>query len=173
MNFSIQAIIRGHVAPKHFLGCSKSLWNTGLTELKHRGNGRRESGAFLLGKNSNGVRTILRFLYYDDIDPYCLDRGYVHFNGAAYGLLWVICRSSNLNVIGDIHTHPGYAIQSFSDRQNPMIAIKGHIALIVPRFAKQIVLQHELGIYEYAGEHRWKNHSGKNAARIFYIGRLG
>jgi proteasome lid subunit RPN8/RPN11 len=97
----------------------------------------------------------------------------VHFNGAAYGLLWVICRSSNLNVIGDIHTHPGYAIQSFSDRQNPMIAIKGHIALIVPRFAKQIVLQHELGIYEYAGEHRWKNHSGKNAARIFYIGRLG
>ena len=173
MNFSIRAIIQGFVAPEHFLSCSKNLWNAGLSEIKCRGAGRRESGAFLLGKESHGIRRIQRFLYYDDLDPHCLDQGYVRFNGAAYGPLWQICQSSDLRVVGDIHTHPGAAIQSYSDRQNPMVAIKGHIALIVPYFGKQIVLSHELGIYEYEGEHRWKNHSGKDAAKVFYIGVWG
>jgi proteasome lid subunit RPN8/RPN11 len=145
----------------------------GLSELKRRGAGRRESGAFLLGKQTDGIRRIQRFLYYDDLDPHCLDRGYVYFNGAAYGPLWQFCQSSGLSVIGDIHTHPGVAIQSSSDRQNPMVAIKGHIALIVPYFAKRTVLPHELGIYEYEGEHRWKIHTGKDAAKLFYIGVWG
>ena len=173
MNFSIRAIIRGFVAPEHFLSCSNHLWNAGLTEIKHRGAGRRESGAFLLGDESYGIRRIKRFLFYDDLDPHCLERGYVHFNGSAYGPLWQICRSSGLRVVGDIHTHPGAAIQSNSDRQNPMVAIKGHIALIVPNFAKQVALPHELGIYEYEGAYQWKNHSGKNAAKVFYIGMWG
>ena len=173
MNFSIRAIIRELLAPEHFLTCSKNLWNAGISEIKHRGAGRRESGAFLLGRESDGIRRIQRFLYYDDIDPHCLDQGYVHFNGSAYGLLWQICRSLDLRVIGDVHTHPGVAIQSYSDRQNPMVAIKGHIALIVPYFAKKMVLPQELGIYEYKGEHQWKNHSGKDAAKFFYIGAWG
>lgn len=173
MNFSIRAIIRAFVAPDHFLSCSYSLWNSGLCEIRRRGAGRRESGAFLVGKESNGIRRICRFIYYDDLDPHSLDKGYVHFNGAAYGPLWEICQSSGLKVVGDIHTHPGVAIQSSSDRQNPMVAIKGHIALIVPNFAQKIVLPNELGIYEYEGAHQWKNHSGKNAAKSFYIGVWG
>jgi len=173
MNFSIRAIIQGLVAPNHILTCSKILWNSGLYEIKRRGNGQRESGAFLLGNEKNGVRQIRRFIYYNDLDPHCLDQGYVRFNGTAYGQLWKICEASNLRVVGDIHTHPGVAFQSSSDRQNPMIAIKGHIALIVPHFASQIARPEELGIYEYLGEHRWKNHSGKNAAVLFYIGIWG
>lgn len=173
MNFSIQAIIRGLVAPDHFLSCSKNLWYAGLTEIKHRGDGRRESGAFLLGEESYGIRRIQRFLFYDDLDPHCLDHGYVRFNGSAYGPLWQICCSSGLRVVGDIHTHPGAAIQSYVDSQNPMVAIKGHIALIVPYFAKRIVFPHELGIYEYEGAHQWKNHSGNDAAKAFYIGVWG
>jgi proteasome lid subunit RPN8/RPN11 len=173
MNFSIRAIIRGLVAPEHFLSCSKHLWNAGLSEMKRRGAGRRESGAFLLGEENHEIRQIHRFVYYDDLDPHCLDQGYVRFNGSAYGPLWQICHSSGLKVIGDIHTHPGAAIQSNSDRQNPMVAIKGHIALIVPCYANKIVHPGELGIYEYEGSHRWRNHSGKGAARLFYIGIWG
>lgn len=173
MSFSIRAIIRALVAPNHFLCCSDTLWNTGLSEIRRRGACRRESGAFLLGTESNGIRRICRFIYYDDLDPPCLDRGYVHFNGAAYGPLWQICQSSDLKVVGDIHTHPGAPIQSPADRQNPMVAIKGHIALIVPNFAKKIALPPKLGIYEYEGAHRWKNHSGKYAAKLFYIGVWG
>ena len=81
MNFSIRAIIRGLVAPNHRLSCPRELWYAGLRELKSRGGGRRESGAFLLGKNYDGIRRVCRFVYYDDLDPHCLDQGYVVFDG--------------------------------------------------------------------------------------------
>jgi hypothetical protein len=54
-----------------------------------------------------------------------------------------------------------------------MVATPGHIALIVPTFARQVVSPSSLGIYEYLGEHRWRDRSGPEARRFFYIGRLG
>lgn len=170
MNFSIRAIIRGLVAPNHTLSCPRDLWQNGLRELKSRGGGRRESGAFLLGENHDGIRRICRFVYYDDLDPHCLDQGYVVFDGSGYSALWQLCKETGLTVIADIHTHPGAPFQSQSDRCNPMVALRGHIALIVPDFATRLVLPSQLGIYEYEGEHRWKNHTGKTAAKFFYIG---
>lgn len=173
MNFSIRAIIRGLVAPNHRLSCPRELWYAGLRELKSRGGGRRESGAFLLGKNYDGIRRVCRFVYYDDLDPHCLDQGYVVFDGSGYSALWQLCEETGLTVVADIHTHPGAPFQSQSDRCNPMVALRGHIALIVPDFATRLVLPGQLGIYEYEGEHRWKNHTGKNAAKYFYVGMWG
>jgi hypothetical protein len=54
-----------------------------------------------------------------------------------------------------------------------MVATPGHIALIVPSFAQQVVGPARLGIYEYLGAHRWRDHSGREAERFFYIGRWG
>ncbi len=54
-----------------------------------------------------------------------------------------------------------------------MIAKPGHIALIVPDFARHVVGPAELGIYEYQGEHRWADHSGRGARRFFYVGMWG
>lgn len=173
MNFSIRAIIRGFVAPNHCLSCKKDVWSTGLLELRRRGGGRRESGAFLLGTNEGGIRKIDRFIYYDDLDPHCLDQGYIVFDGAAYSPLWEICREAGLSVVADVHTHPGAPFQSESDRRNPMVAVTGHVALIVPQFAKRVVESTELGIYEYKGEHRWQDHSGRKAGEFFYVGTWG
>lgn len=173
MNFSIRAIIREFVAPKHCLSCQRNVWTAGLQELKRRGGGRRESGAFLLGKNEGGVRRIERFVYYDDLDPHCLDRGYVVFDGAGYSALWKLCETSGLAVVADVHTHPGPSVQSESDRCNPMVAVTGHIALIVPDFAKRTFQPHEIGIYQYKGDHRWLTYSGKVAKMFFYVGRWG
>jgi proteasome lid subunit RPN8/RPN11 len=78
-----------------------------------------------------------------------------------------------MNVVADVHTHPTIAIQSDADRRHPMIAVQGHIALIVPYFANHIFMPCEMGIYEYKGSHKWHNYSGKKADRIFYIGRWG
>jgi len=54
-----------------------------------------------------------------------------------------------------------------------MIALPGHIALIVPDFAERLVVADELGIYEYKGEHQWTDHSGKRADKFFYVGFWG
>lgn len=173
MSFSIRRTIRGLVAPEHRLSCPSGLWREGLGELRRRGGGRRESGAFLLGHEEGGRRAVERFVFYDDLDPGCLDTGIVAFDGVGYGPLWRMCRETGTKVVADVHTHPGAAVQSPIDRENPMIAQRGHLALIVPEFARRRVGPPELGIYEYEGDHRWRDRGGKDAEQFFYVGLWG
>ena len=181
MSFSIPATIRAHVAsllaPDHRLSCASPLWRSGLAELQRRGGGRRESGAFLLGKRTDtdvsSRRQVTRFVYYDDLDPHCLDTGVVVFQALGFGPLWQLCRETGLAVVADVHTHPAEARQSDADRRHPMIATAGHVAIIVPDFAQRAVRGEELGLYEYAGAHQWHNHSGDPHCRFFYYGTWG
>lgn len=173
MSFSIRATIRGFVAPKHRLSCARGLWRDGMAELRRRGGGIRESGAFLIGSRKGDKGRIQRFVYYDDLDSRCLDTGIVVFDGSGYGPLWALCRSLKLDVLADIHVHGGLPRQSPLDRDNPMIAVPGHIALIAPDFLDRHPRQGDLGIYEYAGAHEWHDFSGPRAARFFYVGLWG
>lgn len=173
MSFSLRGIIRGLLAPKHKISCATNIWAAGLMELRHRGRGARECGAFLLGTNFSGKRRIEKFIFYDDLDVHCLDTGIIVFKGEGYGPLWQLCSKTGLTVIADMHTHKGAPIQSVADEKHPMIAIAGHIALIVPDFASKMIGAYELGIYEYLGAHQWINRSGNDAGNFFYIGRFG
>lgn len=173
MTFSIRATIRVLAAREHRISCSSELWWSGLAELRRRGRGERESGAFLLGQQRGNRRAIERFAFYDDLDPHCLDTGIVVFDGSGYGPLWELCREAKLRVVADVHVHGGLARQSLLDRDNPMIAKAGHIALIVPDLVARFVGPEAIGIYEYEGEHRWRDNSGPQAKRFFYIGRWG
>lgn len=173
MIFSIRATIRALVAPEHHLSCPTALWRHGLRELKRRGEGYHESGAFLLGHRTRTRRTILRLVYYDDLDPHALDSGIVILDGGCYGKLWKLCRDTGLDVIGDVHTHLGQPHQSSTDQENPMIGNRGHIAIIVPGLAAQLVMPHDVGIYEYQGQHRWREYLRRSAARFFYVGVWG
>ena len=173
MIYSIRASIRERVAPDHRLSCSSRLWRTLLRELALRGEGQRESGAFLLGKRLGERRVIHGFICYDDLDPHCLDSGIVVFDGVGYGPLWQHCRKTQLEVVADVHTHGGPARQSSADRDHPMIATPGHVALIVPSFDQHPVGASDLGVYEYQGNHCWQNYSGRAARRFFYIGLWG
>jgi proteasome lid subunit RPN8/RPN11 len=138
------------------LRCSEDLWRRLILSLRERGlNGKRESGAFLLGHRSEAQSRILEFALYDDLDPGSLDRGIVHFDGRYYGTLWELCRRSGHIVVADVHTHPFGTRQSESDREYPMIAASGHIALIIPRFARRIPSLRQIGMYRYLGGRRW------------------
>jgi len=178
MSFSIPATIRALATsllePEHQVSCSAGLWREGLAELRRRGGGFRESGAFLLGDRTSALardrRHVKRFIFYDDLDPRCLDTGIIVFDGTGYGPLWKACRETGLTVIADVHTHPGIARQSDADRRHPMIATPGHIAIIVPNYAERGARVEELGLYEYLGSHEWNDHSGEGAGRFFRIG---
>lgn len=179
MRFSLPATTRALatslLSPNHRLACPVDLWRTGLTELRRRGGGKRESGAFLLGeraaRGATERRRVRQFVYYDDLDPHCLDTGIVVFDGVGFGPLWRLCGETGLTVVADVHTHPGVARQSDADRRHPMIATAGHFALIVPDFARRAPEIAALGVYEYAGAHQWRDHSGPDAGRTLYIGR--
>ena len=107
MTFSIRATIRALAAPKHRLSCPRNVWRRGLAEVARRGEGRHESGAFLLGYRDSIRGRVVRFAYYDDFDPTCLDSGIVVFDGAGFGPLWQLCRETGLKVLADLHTHGG------------------------------------------------------------------
>ena len=133
------------------------LWFRLLSELRHRGQARRESGAFLLGKP--GTSRVTDFVCYDDLDKNCLNRGYIRFDGSGYVTLTEICQTKSLRVMGDVHTHPSaWTGQSESDVRHPMMARKGHLAFIVPSYAKKRFLGLSgVGAFEYLGEGNWRD----------------
>ena len=158
MAFSIATLARWIKGVPPELICSKRVWDSGIAELRRRADGRRESGAFLLGSYEN-VRKVKRFVFYDDIDPNALRTGVIHIDGRTLGSLWSICRVSGYSVVADVHLHPAGFGQSESDRENPIIAEVGHIALIVPYFALRETNPEGIGVYEYIGSYRWRNRS--------------
>jgi proteasome lid subunit RPN8/RPN11 len=148
--------------PKASISISMLLWFQLLRELKSRGRKQRESGAFLLGKK--GFRKICHFIPYDDLDPHCLDTGIIRFDGAGFVPLWAYCKEHRMEVLADVHTHPGtWTGQSELDRTHPMISIAGYTALIVPSFAQHTFKGLAgVGVYEYEGGHQWKTWSTRS-----------
>lgn len=142
---------------------TSTLWTELLEELAARGLGLKESGAFLLG-DGNGVRRVTSVAYYDDLDPDCLTGG-ISFASAAYGRLWDVCAARNAKVVADVHTHPGrWVAQSATDRDHPMLAVAGHIALIVPCLAQGTIEPVDVGVHDYLGEGEWRSSFDDDAA---------
>lgn len=173
MSFSIKAIIRAFAAPKHGLSCPRSLWHILLTQLHARGGSVHEAGAFLLGHNTGNRREVKEIVFYDDLDPSAYATGVCVLHAAAFSKLWALCRERSLTVVADVHTHPGQAFQSTSDRSNPMVAREGHVAIIIPNFAAPPVRDAEIGIFEYCGAHRWHDRSTGRFGNFLYTGLWG
>jgi hypothetical protein len=138
----------------------RGLWNEVTSELHRRTEGVHESGAFLLGKRNGDARTVHAVVYYDELDPGAYDSGVCVLHAEAFSGLWDRCSASGLSVVADIHVHPYGAGQSPSDRENPMIARAGHVAIILPRMAKPPIRRWAVGVYEYEGAHRWRSFGG-------------
>ncbi|MFP5232689.1 MAG: hypothetical protein ACLGQX_08660 [Acidobacteriota bacterium] len=171
MSFSIRAIIRAFVARKHRLTCPKHMWSQILAELARRGEGCHEAGVFLLGRERGGRREVQDVVFYDDLDPEAYATGVCVLHGDAFAKLWATCRKKKMTVVADAHTHPGEAFQSSSDKANPMVARPGHIAIIIPDYARLPIRLRQLGIYEYCGQHEWIARSLAKAPGFFYTGQ--
>ena len=154
----IATVARSIFGPLPKVFCSAAVWHTGVTELRKRADGRRESGAFLLGSKGR-VRRIEEFIFYDDIDPVALRSGIVEIDGRRLGDLWAHCRRAGRVVVADIHVHPRDFRQSESDRANPIMAEVGHVAIILPHFAARQICPGRIGVYEYLGSRQWQDRS--------------
>lgn len=141
-----------------------------LAELAHRGRGRRESGAFLLARREarpdTGMLTrVVAVAYYDDLDATSLTWGIV-LGANGYGALNARCRAEGLRVVADVHTHPGsWVAQSNIDAAHPMSARKGHIALIVPNYARGRITLENLGAHIFNAP-GWSSYFGNQVSHI-------
>lgn len=155
--------------PEPTLRLSQALWTDVTRELHRRTEGVHESGAFLLGRRSGSERQVTAVLYYDELDPRAYDSGVCVLEAAAFGRLWDRCTALGISVVADVHVHPLGAGQSRADRENPMIARPGHLALILPDMAEAPVRLCCIGLYEYLGDHCWRAHGGQNISRVLKI----
>lgn len=139
----------------------RRLWN-GLVEQLHARTGGEihESGAFLLGQMTEHGRCVTDVLYFDDLHPDVHARGVVDLPAAAFRRLWAIVHKRGMQVVGDVHVHPHSARQSHIDRQNPLIATRGHVAIILPNFARPGIRRWSVGVYVYEGDHQWQSVGG-------------
>jgi proteasome lid subunit RPN8/RPN11 len=147
------------------------MWNQILAELAQRGEGCHEAGVFLLGVERGGRREVQDVVFYDDLDPEAYATGVCVLHGDAFAKLWATCRKKKMTVVADAHTHPGEAFQSSSDKANPMVARPGHIAIIIPNYARQPIRPRQIRIYEYCGQHEWIDRSPAKAPGFFYAGQ--
>lgn len=134
------------------------LWLRLVWSLRRRGEGRRESGAFLLGSRGDEDDRVRFFVCYDDLDPHALDTGIITFAPSGFSALWSRCRDLRCDVLADVHTHPDPTPQqSETDRLNPMIAEAGHMAIILPEFAQRWGWRfRNVALYEYSGNYTWR-----------------
>jgi proteasome lid subunit RPN8/RPN11 len=143
------------------------LWRRLLRELRRCGDGRRESGAFLLRARGAADDRIARFICYDDLDPASCQSGAIAFHAKGYAALWAYCREKAVEVVADVHTHPGLQVgQSDIDQRHPMVPVVGHTAMILPNFADAPWWSLEkVGVYEYLGNFTWRAHSPTKSQR--------
>ena len=141
-------------------------WKGLMADLCQRGGARRESGAFLLGVASGGIRRVKGWIPYDELDGEALTEGYVRLGTQAFTELWKRCAELQVEVVADVHTHPENPRQSKSDRTNPMIAQPGHLALIVPNYAQGLVTPRTISVNVYQGSKRWTQFFGPDAEAL-------
>lgn len=153
----------GHNGRRALLRMPRRDWNSLTAELDRRGGRIKEAGAFLLADRAGDRRTVTRVVYLDDLDPTCLTGG-ISLNGLAISKLWDLCDDEHRVVAGDVHTHPGRSVrQSGLDRANPMVAQRGHVAVIVPNYAAGRIRTSATGVHRYDGE-SWESWTGFAAA---------
>jgi proteasome lid subunit RPN8/RPN11 len=128
-----------------------------MEDLRARGNGKRESGAFLLSRAEDESNAVTSWLPYDELWPESLAYSYVRLETEAFTKLWDWCVRHRVRVIADVHTHPWGPRQSHSDRANPMLSIAGHIALIVPNFAQFHPQPGDVSFNVYLGDGEWSS----------------
>lgn len=145
-----------------------------MTELARRGDQRRESGAFLLADidavtHADDAPKIVAAAYYDDLDPDCLTGG-ITFTASGYTALNALCRERRLRVVADVHAHPGdWVGQSRLDAAHPMVALPGHIAIVVPRYATGDIPVDQIGVHILGADTSWQSYFGADTADIVHV----
>ncbi len=144
---------------ERLLSIPRLIWLRLVLDLRRRGHGRRESGAFLLGRAKGTVDDVNAYVCYDDVDPIALDTGIVIVRAVGFAALWERCRQLGMDVLADVHTHgDARPRQSPTDRANPMISRRGHVAMVLPVFATTWSWRLQcVAVSEYLGGYQWRD----------------
>ena len=77
---------------------------------------------------------------------------------------------NNLSIIAQIHSHPNEAYHSDTDDAYPIVATKGGISIVVPRFAVDPIDINNWAVYRLSSENDWIELSYSEIKKIIQIG---
>ena len=77
---------------------------------------------------------------------------------------------NNLSIIAQIHSHPNEAYHSDTDDAYPIVATKGGISIVVPRFAVDPIDIKNWAVYRLSSENDWVELSYSETKKIIQIG---
>jgi proteasome lid subunit RPN8/RPN11 len=143
------------------------VWAKMIFQLRRRGAGKGESGAFFVGRRLGITGRVTTYICYDDLDPRAIQTGAITFHAEGYAALWQYCKREKLEILADAHTHPGASVkQSGIDRRHPMMPVVGHIAIIIPNYAHTHWWSlKSVGVYEYLGNFKWRTYGDSEKCR--------
>jgi len=146
-----------------------TLYRELIRDLAASGRGQKESGAFLLGTQDDGVRKVTSYLMYDVIAPASSrEHDYVALTGEematawSHAIGWVSRRWPTF-----IRIHSG-CTESLGSR-HPMVSIAGHVALIVPSFATGNPMPGDLGIHRLSRNGQWESMFGEQSRAALHL----
>jgi hypothetical protein len=79
------------------------LWARLIFDLRRRGAGKGESGAFLFGREGETAPRVTAYVCYDEFDPDAYQHGAIAFHAVGYAALWKHCKTNKLEVLADGH----------------------------------------------------------------------
>lgn len=147
----------------------KNLWSDLVDHLRIRGDGIAESGAFILGTETKSARDATKFIPYEALDPEAEHGGHLTMSPEGFSELWRACEKDGLTVVADVHTHPWGCRQSGIDMRSPMIALPGHFALIIGKYAEGKIQARDIGVHIYLGSHEWDAYYGASHSKVLEI----
>src|SRR5207244_10087357 len=77
------------------------LWAGVIFDLRRRGDGVRESGAFLLGRDDRNPARVSSYICYDDVDPDAYQRRAIAFHANGCSAPWQQCRDKPPEMLVD------------------------------------------------------------------------
>lgn len=135
---------------------TKNLWDATIEGLAKRSSGRKESACIWAGERK-AQWTVKDLIFLDDLPGTQGYRKYHKTPREAVNVLFKMLRDKGLQIIADIHTHPGYWVDlSLIDRESPIEYRVGLLAVVFPNFARLPMDIEKVGFHEYLGKSQWR-----------------
>jgi proteasome lid subunit RPN8/RPN11 len=138
--------------------------------LRYAGENRVEGVALFAGFEKNN-----EFYVSQTIIPkqtsYRLELGLLYaVDGDELHRINVWLYENNLSIIAQIHSHPNEAYHSETDDSYPIVATKGGISIVVPRFAIDPIDIKNWAVYRLSSENCWVELSYPETKKVIQIG---
>lgn len=101
-------------------------------------------------------RTVQKVVYFDDVDPNAYHDRAITFDTTRLGVVYDICESEGLSIVGDIHVHPAEAFLSPIDAANPVVAVAGHVGIILP-YSGRYQIPEQIAVHTLDASGNWQS----------------